>query len=99
MAYYNLEKFKDAALSFQQAIYLNPNYVESYSNLGNVLLKQKKYLIAFKLYKKAFRLNNKLFISFKNIINLLIEIKKYKTAEKFLEQLLSLKISDKKFIF
>lgn len=99
LAYYNLEKFKDAALSFQQAIYLNPNYVESYSNLGNVLLKQKKYLIAFKLYKKAFRLNNKLFISFKNIINLLIEIKKYKTAEKFLEQLLSLKISDKEIYF
>lgn len=99
LAYYNLEKFKDAVLSFQQAIYLNPNYVESYSNLGNVFLKQKKYLIAFKLYKKAFRLNNKIFISFKNIINLLIEIKKYKPAEKFLNQLQSLKISDKEIYF
>ena len=99
LAYYNLEKFKDAVLSFQQAIYLNPDYVESYSNLGNVFLKQKKYLIAFKLYKKAFRLNNKFFIPFKNIINLLIAIKKNKPAEKFLNQLQSLKISDKEIYF
>jgi len=51
------KKYSEAIEKYQKALEIDPDYVDAYCNLGNVLDEQKKYFEAITEYKKALAIN------------------------------------------
>jgi tetratricopeptide (TPR) repeat protein len=56
-AYMVQGKFENAAIGYQRATALNPNYAEAYNNLGEALGELKQYPRAIEAFNKAFVLD------------------------------------------
>jgi len=56
-AYMVQGKFENAAIGYQRAAALNPNYAEAYNNLGEALGELKQYPRAIEAFNKAFVLD------------------------------------------
>jgi tetratricopeptide (TPR) repeat protein len=56
-AYMVQGKFENAAIGYQRATALNPNYAEAYNNLGEALGELKRYPQAIEAFNKAFVLD------------------------------------------
>jgi len=73
----NLEKYSDAAISFEKAIELNPNFSEAYNNLGNT----RKFLDepdqAIECFKKAIKLKENNFEALFNLARIYQENNKF----------------------
>ena len=52
----NLKKYSEAAISFEKAIELNPNFSEAYNNLGNIRKSLNEPNRAIECFKKAIKL-------------------------------------------
>jgi len=59
-AYMAQRKFENAAIGFQRAVELNPNFAEAYNNLGEALGEMKQYQRAIEVFNKAVVLDPRL---------------------------------------
>jgi tetratricopeptide (TPR) repeat protein len=76
-----------AASQYQDAIKVDPEYAEAYSNLGYCYRKQGKYDIAVRTYQKAIDLNPKLAEAHEYIGEAYAEMGQFDLAEKHLQVL------------
>jgi glycosyltransferase involved in cell wall biosynthesis len=66
-AYFNSKNYSKAKKFFLKAININPNYSNSFSNLGLIYMLNNEYEKAIKNFTIATNLNNQDFNSFKNL--------------------------------
>ena len=80
--YYELSRFKEAEISYNKAIEINPNLAEAHYNLGILLTDLKRYDEAEKEYREAIRINPNDAEAHYNLGILLTDLKRYTKAEK-----------------
>ena len=59
LALIQLQQYEEANERFLDAIYLNPDYAESYANLGNNLIKLGKLSDGYECLNKSLEINSK----------------------------------------
>lgn len=97
-----LEKIGDinaAMIAYQKAIALAPEWIEPYSNLGNILLADKQLEQAETLYRMAIAANPNHFGSYLNLGNVLVERHQLDEAIENYEKALSLKPRDPDILY
>ena len=87
-------RFNESIDSYQQAIKINPEYAETYNNLGNVYATIEKVDEAISSYKKAIKINTNFAEAYSNLGHLLKEIGRVDEAQNYESKLLSLIPSD-----
>ena len=85
-----LKKFNQAAVSFEEAIKLNPNFSEAHNNLGSIQKTLKKYEEATYNYKKAISLKVNNFEANFNLANLYYFLENYIEASNYYKNIINL---------
>ncbi|NER35629.1 MAG: DUF563 domain-containing protein [Oscillatoria sp. SIO1A7] len=85
------EDLDEAAFSFQQALQLQPNYVEAYVNLGIVWRRAGKYERAIASYRQAIALNPKLAMGYFSLGNVLYDLGRFAEAKESYQRAIDLK--------
>jgi len=88
---HTLKKYKEALSEYENAIYLNPEYAEAWSNMGALLCEMSEYEQAQISIKKSIEINEESPQAWSNMGSLLIELDQLKDAIKNFEK--SIKIS------
>lgn len=97
-----LEKLNniDGAIAFyQQSIKLNPKHLDSYNNLGNLLLSNNQIKEAEKYYLLALEVNNSYFGTCLNLGNLYLKDNKITLALDYYSQALKISPTYEKFLW
>jgi tetratricopeptide (TPR) repeat protein len=94
LALYYKNKYDDAIEAYDEAIRIDPNYVDSWTNKGNALLMQENYVDALKAYDKAISLDPNDFEAWNNKGIALKNQEKYADAIKAYDKAISLDPSD-----
>ncbi len=79
--FYHQGKLKEAKISLQESIRLNPDSANAHSNLGNILKDLSKLKEAESSYRKAIEVNPDFAVAHNNLGNILSEIGKFQEAE------------------
>ena len=82
--------FNESILNFNQAINIQPNFVQAHNNLGNVLKDIGKFKEAIISYQQALKLNPNYAEAYSNLGNALSELGKFKEAIAYYQQALKL---------
>ncbi len=90
------DKLSDAALSYKNAIKINPECDAAYHNLGDVMRLQGKRDEAVACYKKAIELDTKFKFSYSNLADVLVEQGKKDEAKKYYKKAVDLGDNDAK---
>ncbi|OCQ89576.1 hypothetical protein BCD67_13335 [Oscillatoriales cyanobacterium USR001] len=86
--------FIQAILAYQEAIALNPNYVDAYNNLGNIFFQVGRLSQAESTYRQAITTNPKHYGSYLNLANLLLAQQQIDAAIAAYEKALQFKSED-----
>ena len=85
-----LNKFHEAAISFENALKINPNFSEAHNNLGNTKKSLNKKDEAIYHYKKAISLKNENIAALINLSSILKENNNYDELIEVYEKILNL---------
>ena len=85
-----LLKFEDAILDYQNVIFLKPDHLNSYINLGLLLYKKNRYIESIEIYNKALAINDKESVIYNNLGLVYLEIGSYSEAISNFEKALCL---------
>ncbi|MDJ0571431.1 MAG: GNAT family N-acetyltransferase [Pleurocapsa sp. MO_192.B19] len=78
--YRNQQQWQKAAIAFQRAIQLRPNFFWSYHHLGDVLTKLKQWERAVQAYRRAVELDPNFFWSRHNLADVLTKLQQWDQA-------------------
>ena len=67
IAYSNLKKFKQAVISFQNAVSIFPNFPDAHNNLGKIFFETEQIDKSINCYNKAISLNEKFALAHNNL--------------------------------
>ncbi len=81
MFFYSIEKYRNAAYEFSQAVLINPEYYEAYNNLGNTYQLMEEYDRAVDAYNKTIRLKPDYTAAKINLAGLYAKTGEYDRAE------------------
>jgi FkbM family methyltransferase len=84
-------RLEEAVSHFNQALWLNPDYTEAHSNLGNVYYFLRNYEAAIACYERALRLDANFAVAYNNLGTALSCLKRYEEAGTHCRKALSLK--------
>ena len=87
---YNLKRYEEALVAYEQAIRLDPNYVLAYDNKGDALYRLKRYEEALVACEQAIRLDPNYVLAYNNKGNALNSLKRYEEALVAYEQAIRL---------
>ena len=91
--------FSKAIDYFSKAIKINPEYTDSYNNLGNCYYELEDFDKSFKYFKKSYSLNKFDISSIINISNILSLKNKYNSSINLLKKVLKVDPNNKKALF
>ena len=77
---YYLEKFEAAIECWNQAIKINPKYIEAYNGRGNAFIKLKEFDEAIINFNQAIKINPNYFEAYNNLGDAFIKLKKFDEA-------------------
>jgi FkbM family methyltransferase len=83
-------RLEEAISYFNQALWLNPDYTEAHSNLGNVYYFQRNYEAAIACYERSLRLNPNFAVAHNNLGTALSCLGRYEAAATNCRKALSL---------
>ncbi|WP_330205259.1 tetratricopeptide repeat protein [Cyanobacterium sp. DS4] len=94
-----LNNIEDAIKFYQQSIKLNPNHLDSYNNLGNLLLNNNQIKQAGKYYLLAFDVDNQYFGTCLNLGNLYLKDDRITLALDYYNQALKISPTYENFLW
>ncbi|AUC62338.1 hypothetical protein AA637_14820 [Cyanobacterium sp. HL-69] len=94
-----VNNIEDAIKLYQQSIKLNPNHLDSYNNLGNLLLNNNQIKQAEKYYLLAFNVDNKYFGTCLNLGNLYLKSDRITLALDYYNQALKISPTYENFLW
>jgi FkbM family methyltransferase len=83
-------RLEEAISHFNQALWLNPDYTEAHSNLGNIYYFQGQYESAIACYERALRLDSNFAVAYNNLGTALSCLGRYDEAATHCRRALSL---------
>ena len=87
-----LKKYKEAIVSFEKAIKLNPNFSEAYNNLGSTLKSLNKFEEAILNYKKSINLKKNNFEAYYNLASIYFVLENYVDARDYYKKITNLEV-------
>jgi len=91
--FHGLGQFESAKACYEQAVNVNPDYVEAYTNLGNALKDLEKFDEAINRYKQALAINPSYIEAHYDLANVFKSLGQYDKAISCYERVLEIKPS------